>query len=70
MNQDTLPVGALNVRLNPKEWSRLRRLQRLLGDATQRQAVAEAITHYLETLERGERVYRFVSSEQTDSPAK
>jgi hypothetical protein len=58
-----VPTGALTVRLNPRQRARLTRLTRMI-DATQAQAVNEAITHYLASLELREPIHRTVPSEE------
>lgn len=58
-----MPTGALTVRLNPRQRARLTRLTRMI-DATQAQAVNEAITHYLASLELREPIHRTVPSEE------
>jgi predicted transcriptional regulator len=58
-----VPSGAFTARLNPRQRARLVRLARMI-DATQAQAMNEAVTHYLASLELREPIHRTVPSEE------
>lgn len=63
MNRESLPKGALSVRLSDRARKRLERLARI-RDATYTQVVSDALTHLLATYEKRQEIFTYVPSEQ------